>query len=137
MRGMAGGKALVALAIWLSSSRALAERRGAQEYHAVIQAPNGGPWGAWAWQEMCPEGTYATGFSIKVTPPPRTKGDGHFPPHPSPHPTHPAFSLLLQVEPYQGLANDDTGMNGIRLHCTQGGRGDKHQAHPVESQSGM
>ncbi|XP_042329870.1 vitelline membrane outer layer protein 1 homolog [Sceloporus undulatus] len=25
-----------------------------------------GPWGIWACQEMCPQGTYTTGFSIKV-----------------------------------------------------------------------
>ncbi|XP_015283367.1 PREDICTED: vitelline membrane outer layer protein 1 homolog [Gekko japonicus] len=99
---MAGCRVPVALAVALLSG-VLAESGGALENHSVIQVPNGGPWGAWAWQEMCPEGTYATGFSIKV-------------------------------ESYQGLTNDDTGMNGIRLHCT---RGDRHPAHDVESQSGM
>lgn len=62
---MVGLKDLVALLLLLSG--ATAETRNALEYLSTIEVPNGGPWGTWAWQEMCPEGTYATGFSLKVT----------------------------------------------------------------------
>lgn len=36
---------------------------------SVIAVPNGGPWGDWAWPDMCPKGSYASGVSFKVQPP--------------------------------------------------------------------
>ncbi|XP_048339025.1 vitelline membrane outer layer protein 1 homolog, partial [Sphaerodactylus townsendi] len=87
-------------------SRALAEKKGPPENRSEIKVSNGGSRGAWAWKEMCPEGTSATGFSIKV-------------------------------EPYQGLFKDDTALNGVRLHCTEGDHKGKNQGHTVESQSGI
>ncbi|XP_028911246.1 vitelline membrane outer layer protein 1 homolog [Ornithorhynchus anatinus] len=38
-------------------------------YTTVIEVANGGPWGEWAWPEMCPQGFVASGFSLKVEPP--------------------------------------------------------------------
>lgn len=35
-------------------------------YTSVIEVTNGGPWGDWAWPEMCPDGFFASGFSLKV-----------------------------------------------------------------------
>ncbi|NXE30939.1 VMO1 protein, partial [Ardeotis kori] len=36
----------------------------------VIAVSSGAPWGDWAWPEMCPEGSYASGVSFRVHPPP-------------------------------------------------------------------
>lgn len=39
---------------------------GAGGYMSVIEVTNGGPWGDWAWPEMCPDGFFGSGFSLKV-----------------------------------------------------------------------
>lgn len=33
---------------------------------STIAVCNGGPWGEWRWTDMCPDRSYAIGFSIKV-----------------------------------------------------------------------
>ncbi|XP_013811126.2 vitelline membrane outer layer protein 1 homolog [Apteryx mantelli] len=71
---------------------------------SVIEVANGGPWGEWAWPEMCPEGSYAGGVSFKVELP-------------------------------QGVVEDDTALNGVRLHCFPWGARDGSDS-VVESQSG-
>ncbi|KAM6163999.1 vitelline membrane outer layer protein 1 homolog [Rhynchocyon petersi] len=40
-----------------------------RSFSSVIEVTNGGPWGEWAWPEMCPDGFFAGGFSLKVEPP--------------------------------------------------------------------
>lgn len=59
---------MAALRLWLLAA-ALAGTGAAPESWSAIGVSNGGPWGPWAWQEMCPRGTYATGFSLKVLSP--------------------------------------------------------------------
>lgn len=43
-----------------------AQADGWTGYSTVIEVTNGGPWGDWAWPEMCPDGLFASGFSLKV-----------------------------------------------------------------------
>ncbi|XP_074167802.1 vitelline membrane outer layer protein 1 homolog [Sminthopsis crassicaudata] len=52
-----------------------AREREGRPYTAVIEVPNGGPWGEWTWPEMCPDGFFASGFSLKVEPPQGIPGD--------------------------------------------------------------
>ncbi|XP_049716696.1 vitelline membrane outer layer protein 1 homolog isoform X3 [Elephas maximus indicus] len=44
------------------------------------------------------------------------------------------FKSVIEVEPPQGIAGDDTALNGIRLHCAGGNT--ECNTHVVESQSG-
>ncbi|KAM7069541.1 vitelline membrane outer layer protein 1 homolog [Molossus nigricans] len=44
-------------------------------HNKVIEVTNGGPWGDWAWPEMCPDGFFTSGFSVKVEPPQGIPGD--------------------------------------------------------------
>lgn len=103
------------------------------DYTTVIQVTNGGPWGDWAWPDMCPDGYFTNGFSLKVGaqdyPVLREwgLGDSVLTPYNPPLP-------VIQVEPSQGVPGDDTALNGVRLHCTRGNA--ELNTHVVESQSG-
>ncbi|XP_078520152.1 vitelline membrane outer layer protein 1-like [Lissotriton helveticus] len=37
-----------------------------RQYYTSISVTNGGPWGSWTWIDMCPEGSYATGYSVQL-----------------------------------------------------------------------
>ncbi|XP_074076775.1 vitelline membrane outer layer protein 1 homolog [Macrotis lagotis] len=69
---------LLLLGSWLRPGSAV--DRGSRElerrlYTAVIEVSNGGPWGDWTWPEMCPDGFFASGFSLKVEQPQGIPGD--------------------------------------------------------------
>nr|XP_028582024.1 vitelline membrane outer layer protein 1-like [Podarcis muralis] len=63
---------------------------GDRSYNSVLMVSNGGERGEWGQIEFCPKG-HAYGFSLKV-----------------------------KTERYQGVIDDDTSLNGIRLHCSSG-----------------
>ncbi|XP_009869846.1 PREDICTED: vitelline membrane outer layer protein 1 homolog [Apaloderma vittatum] len=66
---MPGGRVLL-LFMGLASAVGQGQEQNVSERDAsVIAVSNGGPWGDWAWPEMCPKGSYATGVSFKVEPP--------------------------------------------------------------------
>jgi len=41
---------------------------------SAIAMSNGGPWGDWAWPEMCPAGSYTGGGSVEVQGTPLLQG---------------------------------------------------------------
>ncbi|KAM9450369.1 vitelline membrane outer layer protein 1 homolog [Clarias gariepinus] len=71
-----------------------AQRTADRLYQSLLFVDNGQRWGTWGLKEMCPNGYYAAGFSLKVA--------GYW------------ESLLI---------GDNTALNGIRLHCVNSHRG--------------
>ncbi|XP_006863549.1 PREDICTED: vitelline membrane outer layer protein 1 homolog [Chrysochloris asiatica] len=74
MERCAETKLLVLLVLW--AIHCGQTRAGGQNgFTAVIEVTNGGPWGDWTWPDMCPDGFFASGFSLKVEPPQGIPGD--------------------------------------------------------------
>lgn len=61
----AAAKLLLLVLLWGTCCRN-AQADHLSDYTSVIEVTNGGPWGDWAWPEMCPDGFFASGFSLKV-----------------------------------------------------------------------
>ncbi|OBS59780.1 hypothetical protein A6R68_09094, partial [Neotoma lepida] len=111
MELQAGAKLLLLLVIYCGDAQSI---RIEARYASIIDVTNGGTWGDWAWPEMCPDGYFASGFSIKVEPPQGIPGDD----------TalngirlHLAFSL--RVEPFS-FPGDNTAVNNVRFRCSDG-----------------
>ncbi|XP_004594901.2 vitelline membrane outer layer protein 1 homolog isoform X1 [Ochotona princeps] len=69
-----GCRLLLLLLLWGAGCRPSCSRQ-LSDYTTVIQVTNGGPWGDWAWPDMCPEGYFTNGFSLKVEPSQGVPGD--------------------------------------------------------------
>ncbi|XP_070250029.1 vitelline membrane outer layer protein 1 homolog [Myotis yumanensis] len=134
-----GAKLLLLWVMCCGHARAV----GSRSYTQVIEVTNGGPWGDWAWPEMCPDGFFTIGFSIKVEPPQGIPGDdtamngirlhcsrGHKVESESgrwgawseplwcPHGSFlVAFSLRVEAPTTIG---DNTGANNLRFRCSDG-----------------
>ncbi|XP_067279603.1 vitelline membrane outer layer protein 1 homolog [Pseudorasbora parva] len=137
--------------IMLSLLAIIGQHVGVQtrDFSSWLLVLNGGPWGDWRSTNLCPDGTYAIGFNLRVEQP---VGDGDdtalngirllcadrskgvlrdlFPTE-----SHSGFwgdwtrdkfcpsgyltAFQLRVEPYQ-RSGDDTAVNNVRFKCTDG-----------------
>ncbi|XP_043090328.1 vitelline membrane outer layer protein 1-like [Puntigrus tetrazona] len=119
-----------------------------RHYRMEMSVPNGGGWGSWGHRDMCPIGTWAAGFSLRVEDP-VGEGDDTALNGIRLHCVHSSNSyhsyasvqsdvgswgrwteikwcpsgfligFQLRVEPSQGNG-DDTAANNILFKCTQG-----------------
>ncbi|KAK6491331.1 vitelline membrane outer layer protein 1-like protein [Huso huso] len=114
--------------------------------YSTIEVTNGGQFGDWTWSEMCPEGFYAIGFSLRVEEP-QIGGDdtslngirlycsrledrsilytveshtGLFGEWTQELwcPSGALKSFQLRVEAHRGFFGDDTSANNIKFRCS-------------------
>nr|XP_025720106.1 vitelline membrane outer layer protein 1 homolog isoform X1 [Callorhinus ursinus] len=69
-----GARAQLWLLLWVTCC-GHAQAHHPSDYTSVIEVTNGGPWGDWAQPEMCPDGSFASGFSLKEETPQGIPGD--------------------------------------------------------------
>ncbi|XP_036051141.1 vitelline membrane outer layer protein 1 homolog [Onychomys torridus] len=146
MELLAGAKLLLLLwVIYCGDALSVKENR----YASIVDVTNGGTWGDWAWPEMCPDGYFASGFSIKVEPPQGIPGDdtalngirlhctrgnakqnthvvesqsGSWGSWSEPvwcPGTHFLVAFSLRVEPFS-FPGDNTAVNNVRFRCSDG-----------------
>ncbi|XP_026110100.1 vitelline membrane outer layer protein 1 homolog [Carassius auratus] len=96
-------------------------------YKSELTVTNGGGWGFWGEVDMCPDGTYAAGFSLKEHEAECRRQCGvYLQEHLEDWRKAYSFSFsnglgsVLKVEAPVGQA-DDTALNGIRLYCVGSG----------------
>ncbi|XP_061485581.1 vitelline membrane outer layer protein 1-like isoform X1 [Rhineura floridana] len=90
---------------------------GTRSYNSVLTVPNGGKWGTWGETELCPTG-HTNGFSLKVGI--NVSEDTYV--NNTPCMNKYVICSMNKVQAKQGSApwQDDTSLNGIRLHCSNG-----------------
>ncbi|XP_078524506.1 vitelline membrane outer layer protein 1 homolog [Lissotriton helveticus] len=145
---------LALLFLILGGGKVQSDRMVNREYKSILTVPNGGRWGEWQKPEMCPEGYFAYGFSLKVQKPQGKlrddtalngirlhcsqdssakkiqdvqSGAGRLGSWTTPVWCPRGFltAFSLRVESSQGIG-DDTAANNIKFRCTEG--------HVVEGQ---
>ena len=137
--------ARIGLLVSVQSTGRRSERSTHRSYTSVLTVSNGMSWGSWGDQDMCPSGTYAAGFSLRVEPhingddtalngirlhclyPSRVSGAnvvsnaGHWGEWTDIKWCPSGFlkAFQLRVESAQGKG-DDTAANNIRFSCSDG-----------------
>uniref|UniRef100_A0A671P6B9 Vitelline membrane outer layer 1 homolog a n=1 Tax=Sinocyclocheilus anshuiensis TaxID=1608454 RepID=A0A671P6B9_9TELE len=56
---------IIGLQVSVQSIGRRSERRVSRYYRSELTVPNGMKWGSWGYIDICPNGTYAAGFSLK------------------------------------------------------------------------